>query len=83
MFTFKKFKKLKTLKTLEITFMMKSGKDIVVYADKIDIETKSGNDLSGYKMTGLAGSVSSLYIRIDDVSAITTSEVWKMFVRRK
>ena len=51
------------------TFHLKSGKELVVRCDDIKIKT-TGGDLTEYSMDG-SHPGDALYIRIDDVAAIT------------
>lgn len=55
---------------MEITFHMKSGRDIVVEAESITIN-KSGNDLQGWDITKVKNKGECFYINIDQVEAIT------------
>ena len=55
---------------MKITFHMKSGRDLIVEADDINIK-KHGNDLTGWDMNGVKKQGQCFYIRIDEVEAIT------------
>ncbi len=54
---------------LVVTFHMKSGENILVECDDISIKT-TGNDLVSYDLQGVRKGT-AMYIRLDDVSAIT------------
>jgi hypothetical protein len=64
---------LKLIKT-RATFIMKSGANIVVYCNDIKI-TFSGSELRSYNINGIRGE-NPFYIRIEDVSAITTKQMF-------
>lgn len=63
----KYFSKKVTFK-LTAMFHMKSGSVVYVRCDSLKI-TKNGNELVSYEITGVSAE-DSLYIRLDDVSAI-------------
>lgn len=53
----------------DATFHLKSGEKLVVRCDDIKI-TYNGSELTSYNMLGV-GTGDALYIRLDDISAIT------------
>jgi hypothetical protein len=57
-----------------ITFHMKSGRDIKVEADKMEIKKQNGNELIGWTIEGRKDPGADFYIRIDEVEAITYKE---------
>jgi hypothetical protein len=63
LFEIKKFFRRKT----KHTFILKSGKEIVFYADSVN-KIVDGNDLVGYEIRG--GNGSMFYCRLDEVAAI-------------
>ena len=60
----------------EIKFYMKSGNVITVIGRDLEIES-SNNELSSYEITEIDNSISEnpLYIRIDEVEAITYKNI--------
>ena len=61
-------------KEMKVTFHMKSGAAITVEAEELEITKQNGNDLSGYSLTSMKRPGDLFYVRIEDVSAITTKE---------
>lgn len=57
-----------------ITFHMKSGRDIQVEADSMEINKRDGNELVGWTIKGRKDPGADFYIRIDEVEAITYKE---------
>lgn len=65
----------KYFKNFVVTMHLKGGSTIVFKCKTFDIKSK-GNELTAYKSTGMKMDFSMLYVRIDDISAITYKEVW-------
>lgn len=59
---------------MKITFHMKSGDRIEVVADSLETKNTDGNNLVSYKLEGMVRTADLHYLRMDDVSAITTKE---------
>lgn len=59
---------------MKITFHMKSGDRIEVVADRIETKNANGNELVAYTLEGMKRKADLHYLRMDDVSAITTKE---------
>lgn len=59
---------------MKITFHLKSGAAITVVAESISINKQNGNDIVGYEIVGMKRADDLFYIRLDDVSAITTKD---------
>lgn len=59
---------------MKITFHMKSGATIPVVAEDIVIKKRDGNEIYSYELKGMARASDLFYLRLDDISAITTEE---------
>jgi len=57
-------------KRYKVAIYLKSGETIHVDCTEFEIDRRNGNELSGYKVKGMKKPY-VLYLRIEDVSAIT------------
>ena len=57
---------------MKITFHLKSGAAITVVAEDISINKRDGNEICGYELIGMKRPDALFYLRLDDISAITT-----------
>lgn len=57
---------------LLLTIHLKSGVRIRASCDHIAVTKENGNDIASYSIRGLSNPDKLLYVRLSDVSAITT-----------
>ena len=59
---------------MKITFHMKSGVAITVVAENISIKKRDGNEICSYELVGMKRPDDLFYLRLSDISAITTKD---------